>query len=1437
MNQPTAAWSADNRKQRAQRCGMFLILIAGALFVFGVADATAQPRKVRVSDKALAQQLIERGGKLVADYGSFQIILTEESVGIAKSRGRVQSEEATDFIELNAQRFNTRSQEARGLRKLRGTVAGRQFHLVQFVGPVKPEWRVALEAQGVKVINYIPENAYLVSGTTKALAALQAWATTVDFVQWEGEYTPDFKIHPEARPRESFGLATPADDSGVFAIQIVEDTDTTPATLALIESLKLEAVQRDYQVLQYRNVIVRLPVDRLAEISARPDVLSIQPYDAPGKRDERQAQIVAGNLVGGSLTGPGYLDWLTEKGFTQAQFDASGFVVDVTDSGIDNGTTTPGHFGLYAHGDFGLGSRVAYNRVVGTAHGGSTLAGLDGHGNLNAHILAGYSDFTGGFPHVDSTGYQYGLGVCPFVRVGSSVVFDPDLFTNPNYADLQSRAYQDGARISANSWGTTNNSYTVDAQAFDALVRDAQPAGATYAVPGNQEMVIVFAAGNRGTAANTVGAPGTAKNVITVGAAENVRSLNTANGGKSSMGSDGGGYNDSAADNASDVATYSSCGPCSDGRQKPDLIAPGTHVVGGVPQSVATQSGNGAALAGFKASSILALSGAGTAGSTNNFFPLGQQFYTVSSGTSHSTPAVAGACALVRQFFLNQSLNAPSPAMTKAFLMNSTRYLSGSGAGDNLWSPSQGMGAVNLGRALDGVPRVLRDQREDDLFTASGQTRVFTARIAQTTEPLRVTLAWTDAPGSTTGNAFNNDLDLTVQVGTNVYLGNNFSGPASVTGGSADPRNNVESVLLPAGVSGDVIVTVTAANINSDGVPNFGGSLDQDFALVVYNATNTTVPVIVPTGTALLEEGFSPTNGAVDPGEMVRVNLSLKNTGTRAATNLQVTLLATNGVVSPGGAVAFSTLNNDGVAVSGAFQFIANGSAGETISPTFQLSDETGVLGLVSVPCLLGLRTIQTYSFTNATALTIPDSGMASLYPSWIVVADVPGVVQKVTATLRGFTHGWPDDVDVVLAGGSSGTNVLLLSDCGGGNGVAGISLTFDDAAAASVPDSGAMVGGSVYKPTNFDTTTDNLPSPAPKGNFGPTLSVFNGANPNGNWWLYVRDDNSMDGGSVAQGWVLSLTTSNLSYVTGASNSVDLAVSTSLSTNEIHAQSSFSLTVTVTNAGPSVATFVNLTNQFPAGFILQAVTCPVGTWASSDATLNWSVGSLSPGASASLTVTGKCAVAGECGNIASVTSFTPDVNLGNNSVATGLNVLPASGLVLSVGSNTPPVLAILPDRIVHAGTRVNFHVGATDLDQPTNTLSFELLEIVPSGATLDPHSGEFVWQTTDADLETTNSFNIRVRDNGSPALADTKSFVVAVVSRPLIAGITVHDGVVSVSWGAVPGQAYRLQYCANLNAGNWEAAGAEVVATSDTVTHTNAMGTNLMQFYRVMVLP
>jgi hypothetical protein len=504
-----------------------------------------------------------------------------------------------------------------------------------------------------------------------------------------------------------------------------------------------------------------------------------------------------------------------------------------------------------------------YARLEGTANSG-VIQGCDGHGNLNAHIIGGYSNLTGA-PFEDSLGFNYGMGVAPFVKVGSSVIFDPGTFTSPDYEDLQSRAYRDGMRISSNSWGANTSAYTSDAQRYDALVRDAQPTASAVPAAGNQEMVIVFAAGNSGSGAGTVGSPGTAKNIITAGASENVQAFG---------GADQCGTTDAEANSAMDIVGFSSRGPTADGRKKPDLMAPGTHVSGGVAQasrSANPPTGNGQALSCFDATGVCAGPG------SSNYFPVGQQWYTASSGTSHSTPAIAGGAALVRQYFINQSMAPPSAAMTKAYLMNTARYMTGTGANDTLWSNNQGMGLMDLGMAFDGVPRLLSDQTSAHLFTASGQTRTFNGVVADTSKPFRVTLAWTDAPGSTTGSAWRNNLDLSVTVGTNTYRGNVFTGANSTTGGTADSSNNVESVFLPAGTSGNFTVTVTATNINSDGVPGNSSTLDQDFALVAYNTCNSapaTITGVTATATANNRVTVAWTNNDATSYNIYRANVA-----------------------------------------------------------------------------------------------------------------------------------------------------------------------------------------------------------------------------------------------------------------------------------------------------------------------------------------------------------------------------------------------------------------------------------------------------------------------------------------------------------------------------------------------------------------------------------
>ncbi|MBN2003799.1 MAG: S8 family serine peptidase [Anaerolineae bacterium] len=697
--------------------------------------------------------------------------------------------------QINPSRRNDLDDEETGLR------------LIQFTGPILDEWYAALEASGLEVVTYIPDNAYLVWGDGVAVTALKKSVT----LNWAGAYHPFYALHP------ALAQASELPERVKVTVQVYAHEEAN----AVIETiLKRAAVIQDpHPSLVYQNMTIEIAASDLDWLSALPGVVNVEPAPEYQKHDEIQGQIMAGNLEaqGTQPSGVGYLAWLDSLGFSTTPADYP--IVDVTDDGIDNGSATPTHADFYEFGSTSNPDRLVYN-YNGTSD--TTADGGGGHGNLNAAVVAGYNTLTG-YPYEDANGYNYGLGINPYGRVAGSKIFRNagTWDYGGTNADLIGNSYTLGARISSNSWGDTSlpGNYTTDSQEYDALVRDA-----LSGTGGNQGMIIIFSAGNSGSGSNTIGSPGTGKNVITVGASENYRPLDV----------DGCETFPDGADSAQDIADFSSRGPTDDGRVKPDLVAPGTHVAAAASQS---SNFNGNGVCGAETNDF-------TGSPADAYYPTSpaQTRYTWSSGTSHSAPAVAGAASLIYRYYqTNFGGAAPSPAMTKAYLVNATSYMTGVDGNGNLPTHQQGYGLVDLSRAFDYNGVLVQDQTQ--VFGATGATYSIGGVVADTGKPLRVVLAWTDAPGATTGNAYVNNLDLEVQIGGKTYLGNVFSGETSVTGGTADVRNNVESVFLSAGTTGAFTVTVRAANIAGDGVPGNGDSTDQDFALVIYNTTNSSNPI------------------------------------------------------------------------------------------------------------------------------------------------------------------------------------------------------------------------------------------------------------------------------------------------------------------------------------------------------------------------------------------------------------------------------------------------------------------------------------------------------------------------------------------------------------------------------------------------------------------
>lgn len=216
-------------------------------------------------------------------------------------------------------------------------------------------------------------------------------------------------------------------------------------------------------------------------------------------------------------------------------------------------------------------------------------------------------------------------------------------------------------------------------------------------------------------------------------------------------------------------------------------------------------------------------------------------------------------------------------------------------------------------------------------------------------------------------------------------------------------------------------------------------------------------------------------------------------------------------------------------------QWLEEQTNGSLVIPTVRTTDAGVYTVEVASPCnvvtqsatlaLEAASYMNPATFTNAAAILINDQAPATPYPSAIQVRCLPGLVTKATIAVRGLTHSFAGDIDMMLAN-PSGQTVMLMSDTGNRGGlVTNINLTFDDYAASYLPSNTLIISGT-YKPTNYNPAgqpADFFPAPAPTGTIQATLDTFTGSGGNGTWSLYVVDDAQADSGMIVGGWSLTL--------------------------------------------------------------------------------------------------------------------------------------------------------------------------------------------------------------------------------------------------------------------------------------------------------------------------
>jgi uncharacterized repeat protein (TIGR01451 family) len=423
---------------------------------------------------------------------------------------------------------------------------------------------------------------------------------------------------------------------------------------------------------------------------------------------------------------------------------------------------------------------------------------------------------------------------------------------------------------------------------------------------------------------------------------------------------------------------------------------------------------------------------------------------------------------------------------------------------------------------------------------------------------------------------------------------------------------------------------------------------------------------IIPAGATLTAESIAPANGAVDVGETVTVTLRLRNAGNVRNTNLVATLLATNGVtpVPPNTPQTYGLLAPSGFPVGRSFSFTAAGTNGGSVTGVLQLQDGPSNLGTVSFNFSLP----EVRVFSNTASINIRDNNKALPYPSTINVSGISNVVGKVTVTLSNISHTFPQDIDALVTG-PSGQLTILMSGAGAPP-LTTADISFDDSADAQIPDGNGQILTGSYRPGNY--AGNNLPSPAPAGPYSASMSVFNGANANGAWSLFVADHADGDVGQILGGWSLAIWT-----IKPVNQISDLAISGVASPSPVMAGAVLTYTLTVTNGGPNAATFVAVTNNLPATVTLLSATASQGTVVTNSTSVVANLGALAAGATATVTIQVRpgAAAAGSLNNTISVFGTETDLNPANNTVSiiTPVN-LPIANIALSQTLAPNPVL-------------------------------------------------------------------------------------------------------------------------------------------------------------------
>jgi Bacterial Ig domain len=144
--------------------------------------------------------------------------------------------------------------------------------------------------------------------------------------------------------------------------------------------------------------------------------------------------------------------------------------------------------------------------------------------------------------------------------------------------------------------------------------------------------------------------------------------------------------------------------------------------------------------------------------------------------------------------------------------------------------------------------------------------------------------------------------------------------------------------------------------------------------------------------------------------------------------------------------------------------------------------------------------------------------------------------------------------------------------------------------------------------------------------------------------------------------------------------------------------------------------------------------------------------------------------------------------------------------------------------------------GVLGNDTGVNGTNLSALLLVPPtyGSVNLATNGSFTY-TPAANFAGADYFSYQASD----ALTNLGAALVTITVNPppQILSISVHGGVADISWSAIAGRNYMLQYATNLHSLSWSNVPPEITASGTNAQATNNFGASLQRFYRVVLLP